>query len=141
MAAGTLYKEVLLEHFHHPRNKGDLKGADMVRRGSNPRCGDDVEVGVFMHGNQLETVKFRGRGCSVCIAASSMMTEVVSGSSRSEARHLCEQMQTWFGRGDGAEVAEPPHDLQALAAVRDYPARRRCVLLSWEALADALAAL
>lgn len=139
--ADTLYKDVLLEHFHHPHNKGSLEGADVVRRGSNPHCGDDIEVGLFMHGNELEAVKFRGRGCSVCIASSSMMTEAVSGRSRSEARRLCGEMQDWFRHGDGAEVAEAPRDLEALAVVRGYPARRRCVLLPWEALSDALAAL
>ncbi len=136
-----LYKAVLLEHFRHPRNKGDLSGADMVRRGSNPRCGDDIEVGLFLRGDRLEAVKFRGRGCSVCIASSSLMTEAVTGSSRAEARRLCQEMQSWFGQGDGARVTEPPGDLEALSALRDYPARRRCVLLSWEALSDALAAL
>jgi nitrogen fixation NifU-like protein len=141
MAAEGLYKEVLLDHFRHPRNKGELTGADTVRRGSNPRCGDDIEVGVFLRGDRLESVRFRGRGCSICIASSSLMTEAVTGTSLTEARHLCEAMQSWFGQGDGAQVAEPPRDLEALSAVRDYPARRRCVLLSWEALQDALAAL
>jgi nitrogen fixation NifU-like protein len=141
MAAGTLYKDLLLEHFRHPRNKGGLQGADVVRRGSNPRCGDDIEVGLFVQGDRLERVKFRGRGCSVCIASASLMTEAVGGNNVDEARSLCGQMQAWFGDAPDTAVAEPPLDLQALAAVHDYPARRRCVLLSWQALSDALAAL
>lgn len=141
MVADSLYKEVLLDHFRHPRNKGELAAADMVRRGSNPRCGDDIEVGVSLRGDRLESVRFRGRGCSICIASSSLMTEAVTGKSLTEAQRLCEVMQSWFGKGDNAQVAEPPRDLEALSAVRDYPARRRCVMLSWEALSDALAAL
>ena len=47
MASEGIYKDVLLEHFRHPRNKGELGGADTVRRGNNPRCGDDIEVGLF----------------------------------------------------------------------------------------------
>jgi NifU-like protein involved in Fe-S cluster formation len=50
-------------------------------------------------------------------------------------------MQAWFAPGDGADVAEPLPTLSALEAVRGYPARRRCVLLSWEALSEALAGL
>ena len=140
MAGEALYKDVLLDHFRHPRNKGDLAGADVVRRGSNPRCGDDIEVGLFLHGSQLGVVKFRGRGCSVCIAASSMMTEAVKGRSCGEARRLCTDMQAWFGT-QGAQATELPGELNALAAVRAYPARRRCVLLAWQALSEALAAL
>lgn len=141
MASQGIYTDVLLEHFRHPRNKGGLAGADTVRRGNNPRCGDDIEVGLFLGGDRLESVKFRGRGCSLCIASASLMTEVVSGRNRAEARRLCEEVQSWLGQGDGARLADPPRDLEALSAVRGYPARRRCVLLPWEALSDALAAL
>ena len=139
---GGLYQELLLDHFRNPRNKGELGGADMIQRGSNPRCGDEVEVGLFVRGNKIESVKFRGRGCSICVASSSMMTEAVSGRSRDEAHHLCEEMQAWFGQGsDEASVAAPLKALQALSGIREYQARHRCVLLSWEALSDALDAL
>jgi len=140
MVTEGLYKEVLLDHFRHPRNKGELAGADIVRRGSNPRCGDDIEVGLFLRGDTLESAKFRGRGCSVCIASASLMTEAVSGRRRAEAQRCCEQMRAWFGPGDDAGAAGPSGDLQALSAVRAYPARHRCVLLPWEALSEALAA-
>lgn len=135
-----LYKETLLQHFRQPRNREaqTLDGADIVRRGANPRCGDEIEVGLYLDGETIRAVKFRGRGCSVCIASSSMMTEAVSGQDRSAARSICSGMRHWFEQGDGDALAEPPKDLQALAAVREYPARRRCVLSSWEALSDAL---
>jgi len=140
MGQSSLYKETLLKHYRHPHNRcdGELQGADVVRRGDNPRCGDEVEVGLYLLDGHLSKVKFRGRGCSVCIASSSMMTEAVSGHSTDEARQLCREMQDWFRQGDGTGLAPPPEDLQALSAVREYPARRRCVLLPWEALADAL---
>jgi len=139
----SLYKEKLLSHYRHPHNRcdGELLGADVVRRGSNPRCGDEIEVGLYLHEGRLAQVKFRGRGCSVCIASSSMMTVAVSGRSGEQARQLCHDVQHWFQQGDGSGLSAPPEDLQALSAVREYPARRRCVLLSWEALADALDAL
>jgi nitrogen fixation NifU-like protein len=136
--ADSLYKTVLLDHFHHPRNKGDLTGADVVRRGSNPRCGDEVEVGVYGDGDRIDKVRFRGRGCSVCIASASMMTEAVGGKAKEDARRLCESVQGWFRQGAADEPQTLPAELEALSAVRGYPARRRCVLLSWEALSDAI---
>lgn len=140
MTDHSLYKETLLRHYRHPHNRceGELQGADIVRRGANPRCGDEIEVGLYLHGDDLAQVKFRGRGCSVCIASSSMMSEATQGLSAKDARQLCADMQAWFQAGDGGQLKDPPADLQALSAVREYPARRRCVLLSWEALDDAL---
>jgi nitrogen fixation NifU-like protein len=141
MTAETLYKALLLDHFRHPRNKGDLKDADIVRRGSNPKCGDEVEVGLYVQGSRIDKVRFRGRGCSVCIASASMMTEAVGGMATAEANRLCACMNTWLESADGGTLESLPEELEALSAVRDYPARRRCVLLSWEALSDAIDAL
>ena len=138
MDAASLYKGVLKDHYRHPRNYGDLGDADVVRRGTNPRCGDDVEVGIYYEGELLRQVRFRGRGCSVCIASASMMTEAVARKSRRAALQLAEEMKQWFGSGEGSQVPDPPESLRALSAVRGYPARRRCVLLAWEALDDAL---
>jgi nitrogen fixation NifU-like protein len=140
MSTSTLYKEVLLDHFHHPRNKGDLADAQSVARGSNPRCGDEIEVGIDCEGETLAQVRFRGRGCSVCIASASMMTEAVAGREVAEAREIADTMKDWFERR-GDRLGDPPQSLEALSAVRAYPARRRCVLLSWEALTDAIDAL
>ncbi len=141
MTTHQLYKDVLLDHYRHPRNKGNLDGARVVGRGSNPRCGDEIEVGLFSHGNMLDRVQFRGRGCSICIAAASMMSEALSGRSKTEAAQLSVVMHRWFGNGNGAKVEPTPPALEALSAVREYPARRKCVMLCWEALSEALFAL
>ncbi|MEJ2381438.1 MAG: SUF system NifU family Fe-S cluster assembly protein [Gammaproteobacteria bacterium] len=138
MTTSSLYKQVLLDHYRHPHNCGELGGADVVRRGSNPRCGDDVEVGVYYDGDTVREVRFRGRGCSVCIASASLMTDTVRGKQRDEVQRLAREMHQWFSSGEGEQVPEPPESLQALSAVRQYPARRRCVLLAWDALDDAL---
>jgi len=138
MTDKTIYKEVLMDHYRNPRNKGDLTEAEVVRRGSNPRCGDDIEVGVNFDNETLDKVMFRGRGCSVCLASASMMTENVRGKSKVDAHKLVEGMRSWFG-GESAHSNDSPADsLAALDAVRGHSARKRCVLLAWEALDDAL---
>lgn len=143
MSDTSVYKEQLLQHYRHPHNRQDqpMTDADVVRRGANPRCGDEIEVGLYLDGNTINEVRFRGRGCSVCIASSSMMAEAVSGQDHADVVTLCEGMRGWFEQGEGTALEEPPASLAPLAAVREYPARKRCVLLSWEALADALEAV
>lgn len=140
MPDNSVYKEQLLKHFREPHNRqdGPMIDADVVRRGANPRCGDEIEVGLYLDGTRINEVRFRGRGCSVCIASSSMMAEAVSGHEHAEVASLCDGMRDWFEQGEGTAMEDPPASLAALAAVREYPARRRCVLLSWEALSDAL---
>ena len=133
----SIYKAVLLDHFHNPRNKGDLDSMDIIRRGSNPRCGDDIEVGISYKKETLQSVRFRGRGCSICIASASIMSECTTGLSAQAVQEIIEQMQQWFDQKN----AEIPSNttLAALGAVRKHPARKKCVLLAWQALAEALA--
>jgi len=141
MIVQDLYKDTLLDHYRHPRNRcdGPIHGADAIERGANPRCGDEVEIGIFLKDKKIEDIMFRGRGCAICIASASMMTEAVIELNVANTLLLCEQIRAWFGGIDPASDAILPDALQALAAVREHPARQKCVLLSWEALADAVA--
>jgi nitrogen fixation NifU-like protein len=136
MSNDSVYKAVLLDHFHNPRNKGELDAMEMVRRGSNPRCGDEIEVGISCDHEVLETVRFRGRGCSICLASASMMTECAGGLKIAQARQLVAGMQQWFSNSDDA--APPDDNLAALGTIRQHPARKKCVLLAWQALAETL---
>ena len=75
-------------------------------------------------------------GCSICLASASMMSECTTGLVRQQAQQLSHQMQEWFADTGGDT---PPHtSLAALAAVRQHPARKKCVLLAWMALEEAL---
>jgi nitrogen fixation NifU-like protein len=132
----SIYKAVLLDHFHNPRNKGELDSTDVIRRGSNPRCGDDIEVGISCKNETLQSVRFRGRGCSICLASASIMSECTTGLSLQKVRLLIDQMQQWFGDKN----AQTPSNtaLAALGEVRKHPARKKCVLLAWQALSEAL---
>jgi nitrogen fixation NifU-like protein len=136
MSNDSVYKEVLLDHFHNPRNKGELDDMQLVRRGSNPRCGDEIEVGIACDTGVLETVRFRGRGCSICLASASIMTECTSGLKLQQARQLIARMQQWFNNSDN-EIP-PNENLAALGAIRQHPARKKCVLLAWQALNETL---
>ena len=132
MSDQSLYREVLLDHFHNPRNKGGLDDMQHVRRGDNPRCGDEIEVGVIDKHDSLEAVRFRGRGCSICLASASIMTETTQGLKIAQARSLVDGMKTWFG--DDEETSAPVDGVLALGSVRQHPARKKCAMLAWQAL-------
>jgi len=135
----SIYKALVLDHFHNPRNKGDLDGMDRVSRGSNPRCGDEIEVGIRTADGVLNRVGFRGRGCSICLASASIMSECASGLMIAEAQRLVRRMRDWFD--DEQSPAPSNTSLAALGALREHPARKKCVLLAWIALDEILSGL
>ena len=132
----SIYKTVLLDHFHNPRNRGDLDSMEVVKRGSNPRCGDDIEVGIDRSEDGTTTVRFRGRGCSICLASASMMAEATSGLTPQQSQELVQQILLWFEHSHD----NPPLNttLAALGAVRGHSARKKCATLAWKALQQAM---
>ena len=80
-----LYTQVIMDHYQRPRNRGALEGADLEAHLLNPLCGDEVTVYAHLRWRQWSNVKFGGRGCSICQASASMMTERLMGKSREEA--------------------------------------------------------
>lgn len=135
MSNDVLYKEALLEHFKHPRNhrKEPFEPGFLTARGRNPRCGDDVEVGLMLQDGRVAASGFRGRGCAICMASTSMLVEAVEGSDMSEMRNL---HKTVIGWGDDASAL--PDALEALEAVRGSPSRKKCAMLGWNALGEIL---
>jgi nitrogen fixation NifU-like protein len=85
-----LYREVILDHYKNPRGHGELEGADAHAEGQNPLCGDEVSIYVAFgeDGDTIEEIKFSGRGCAISQAATSMLTEMVTGRSATEVANL-----------------------------------------------------
>jgi nitrogen fixation NifU-like protein len=85
-----LYREVILDHYKNPRGHGEMEGADAHAEGQNPLCGDEVTIYVAFgeDGDTIEEIKFSGRGCAISQAATSMLTEMVTGRSATEVAAL-----------------------------------------------------
>ncbi|CAN5251462.1 SUF system NifU family Fe-S cluster assembly protein [soil metagenome] len=72
-----IYREIILDHYRNPRNKGKLPGADISTHDSNPLCGDEIDIHMKVQGDKILDVKFEGRGCAISQASASMLTEMV----------------------------------------------------------------
>jgi len=83
-----LYSEKVLDHFQHPRNVGDLPGADAQARVENPVCGDIMDLAVKVADGRIDQVRYRIRGCVASVAAGSCLTEMIQGRSLADARKL-----------------------------------------------------
>ena len=139
MSLEDLYKEVILDHYRTPRNKGRLDPHDVVLERNNPLCGDEIELYLKYDDGVVEGIAFEGKGCSISQASASMMTEKVKGMDAKDARALVESVKAMMAgeaEGDQDEIG----DLVSLKGVVKYPVRIKCALLGWNTLEEALGA-
>jgi nitrogen fixation NifU-like protein len=131
-----LYREIILDHWRTPRHHGVLDPADVRVEGNNPLCGDEVVLTARLRDGRVEQIAFDGQGCSISRASASMMCEGVCGAAVEDARELLRRFRTMMlerGSTDGVG------DLEALQGVAAMPARVKCAVLAWNALAHVLA--
>lgn len=74
-----MFSSTLLDHFQHPRNAGELAGANVKVEVSNPVCGDILQLSAIVEDNTIRDVRFLCRGCTASIAAGSLLTELLQG--------------------------------------------------------------
>src|SRR5581483_7213428 len=150
-----LYREIILDHYRNPRNRGELPVPPAHRvEGFNPLCGDEVVIYFVLEGDRVADVRISGQGCSISQSSASMMSAAVKGKTVEEARALIRAFkgmmsiheQRLDGEGDGsptdAEAAADAEvklgDLEALQGVVKFPVRIKCATLSWNTLGQGL---
>lgn len=137
MSLEELYKEVILDHYRAPRNKGRLDPHDIAIERNNPLCGDEIELFLKFDGETLEGIAFDGKGCSISQASASMMTEKVKGLETKDAAAMAESIKKMMA-GEEEGDADTLGDLVSLKGVVKYPVRIKCALLGWNSLLEAL---
>jgi nitrogen fixation NifU-like protein len=135
-----LYREIILDHYRSPRNRGSLDDPTASSEGDNPLCGDEIKVELHIREGQITDVRFIGRGCSISQASASMMTEAIKGLSLEEVDSLFEMFKAMMYSSDEVD-AEALGDLEALQGVRKFPVRVKCATLAWNTLEEALESL
>ena len=150
-----LYREIILDHYRNPRNRGELPVPPAHRvEGFNPLCGDEIVVYLTVDDGVVTDLKIGGQGCSISQSSASMMSAAVKGKTVEEARALIRAFkgmmsiheQRLDGEGDGsptdAEAAADAEvklgDLEALQGVVKFPVRIKCATLSWNTLGQGL---
>jgi nitrogen fixation NifU-like protein len=142
-----LYREIILDHYRTPRNRGELPTPPaVVAQGHNPLCGDEITVYLQLDGDVVTDVKVGGQGCSISQSSASMMTQAIKGHTLAEVRGLVRRFKGMMSiedatgdSADGEPAAELPlGDLEALQGVVKFPVRIKCATLAWNTLLDAL---
>jgi len=145
MALEDLYREVILDHYRNPRNKGHIDSPDATAHGVNPLCGDEVTIDLTFNDDTVTEVAVESQGCSISQSSASMMTEAIKGKTRSEIESLTNKFKSMMSIEDDTDLGLDPErpgsvlgDIEALQGVRQYPVRIKCANLGWTVLADAL---
>ena len=138
-----LYREIILDHYRTPRNRGELDPPAVSAEGYNPLCGDEIRVFIIVKDGIVSDVRFNGSGCSISQSSTSMMTTAIKGKSVDEVRKVVRRfkhMMTIEEDGDATPVDESLNlgDLEALQGVVKFPVRIKCATLGWNTLLDAL---
>jgi nitrogen fixation NifU-like protein len=157
-----LYREIILDHYRSPRNRGELESPPARRvEGFNPLCGDEVVVTLDVKDGVVSDIKIAGTGCSISQSSASLMSAAVKGKPVPEVRELIRTFKGMMSihestlpstngdaadpRGAQVEVFEPEAvdvdslgELAALQGVVKFPVRIKCATLSWNTLAQGL---
>jgi nitrogen fixation NifU-like protein len=136
----SLYQDIILDHYKHPRGRHLLEAPAGESHQVNPTCGDEVTVQVSLDDDGNLVLGYEGQGCSISQASASVMSEMLSGTSPLAADEVrAGFVELMHSKGE----AEPDEDLLgdgiAFVGVAKYPARIKCALLPWMALQDAVA--
>jgi nitrogen fixation protein NifU and related proteins len=137
-----LYREIILDHYRSPRNRGELPPPATHAVGHNPLCGDEIEVYLDVRDGVVQDIKVGGQGCSISQSSASMMSQAVKGKTVDEVRALVHKFKSMMSIEElsDAEAAADVKlgDLEALQGVVKFPVRIKCAVLSWNTLTEAL---
>jgi nitrogen fixation protein NifU and related proteins len=142
-----LYREIILDHYRTPRNRGELPVPPARHaEGHNPLCGDEITV--FLDVQRIDgvdvvsDVKVSGQGCSISQSSASMMSQAVKGKPVDEVRALVRRFKGMMSiEVDEAQPSDADvalGDLEALQGVVKFPVRIKCATLAWNTLTQAL---
>ena len=137
-----LYREIILDHYRTPRNRGELETPAISAEGHNPLCGDEIRIFIDVKDGLISDVRFNGSGCSISQSSASMMTTAVKGKPVDQVRAIVKrfkQMMT-IDEDENSSIDESINlgDLEALQGVVKFPVRIKCATLGWNTLLDAL---
>jgi len=120
MSGDPIYTEMIIEYSRNPSNFGKIENPHSHRHDSNPHCGDSIDLYANIDGSKISEIKFDGKGCAICMACTSVLTEMIQGKSLEEIKN--------FKKDDLLTELGLEH------LIKTSPVRIKCALLSLKAL-------
>lgn len=134
----TLYRQVIMDHYKNPRNRGKLDDDSVTIDMNNPTCGDRIELSLALEEGKVKDAKFEGEGCSISMSSASMMTQAIKGKTLDEVLKMSDIFSNMMLGKDVDEIDIDLGDIEALQGVSKFPARIKCATLAWKAAEKAV---
>ena len=134
----TLYRQVIMDHYKNPRNRGKLDDDSVTIDMNNPTCGDRIELSLALEEGKVKDAKFEGEGCSISMYSASMMTQAIKGKTLDEVLKMSDIFSNMMLGKDVDEIDIDLGDIEALQGVSKFPARIKCATLAWKAAEKAV---
>jgi len=133
-----LYRQVIMDHYKNPRNKGllETEGYHQVHL-KNPTCGDDVVVQVKIEEGRIEDIRHEGTGCSICCSSASVMSQTLIDKTVIEAADIAKNFYE-IVQGNEFDEELDMGDAPVYQGVAKFPARVKCATISWKAAEQAI---
>ena len=135
MTKPSIYRDLLLEHARHPKNCGRLESPDLRATAFNPLCGDELELTLAMSEDIIQDCKTKVRGCSICQASASMMSDLILTKTLQEAEKISKVFTESLTK-ENEVISESLDSLRPLIALKKHRSRIKCMKLAWDALED-----
>jgi nitrogen fixation NifU-like protein len=126
-----IYKEIILDHYSHPRGCKDFDNPSIEEKGHNVSCGDKVEVKVKVSENEIKDFSVCSKGCAICVSSGSIMYGLLKNNNIEDAKEKVELIIEFIKGEKELDESLISTTVNSLAGIRKFPARLKCALLPW----------
>ncbi|VEU80334.1 Fe-S cluster assembly sulfur transfer protein SufU [Haploplasma axanthum] len=138
MDINNLYRQVIMDHYKNPQNKGLVNDSNYLTvHMNNPSCGDDIMIQLKLDGDLVSDVRHLGTGCSICCSSASVMTVTLKGKTKEEALKTINEFYELI-KGQEYNHNILTGDAVVYSGVSQFPARVKCATLAWKAVEKGL---
>ena len=128
-----LFREIIMDHYDHPRNRGLVEDETYKKVNMNSdTCIDDLDIQVKFDGDKIADVRYDGEACAICTSSTSIMSELVIGKTKEEAKRIIENyMNMIYERDYDEDLLE---EAIAFKNTHKQANRIKCATLGWNGL-------
>ncbi len=129
----NLYREIIMEHYKNPRNKGLVRGVGYNEfHIKNPSCGDDITIESLVEDSVIKACHHQGTGCSICCASASVLSEIMTGKKVIEGKNIADNYLRMV-KDEAYDNNIDLEEAEVFAGVKLFPARIKCASIAWQA--------